>query len=242
MQSLSIVLPAYNEKDNLGTAVREAVRVGRLMAPEVEVVVVDDASVDGTGALADRLAEEIPELRGLHHVANRGLGGALQTGFAAASKEWVFYTDSDLPIRMDDALGALPLTEQADAVLGWRRSRPESWRREANSRIYNWMVRTAFRLQVRDVNFAFKLFKRSYLERMSLRAEGSFIDAELILELRRTGARFAEMGLDYCPRVAGVSTLGGFKVVPRMLWEMVKYRLRRPGRRATAVAAACDVE
>lgn len=241
MQSLSIVLPAYNEKDNLATAVREAVRVGKLMAPQVEVIVVDDASTDGTGALADRLALEIPELRVLDHVANRGLGGALQTGFAAATGEWILYTDSDLPIRMDDALEALPLAERADAVVGWRRSRPESWRREVNSRLYNWMVRTFFGLRVRDINFAFKVFRRSFLERMSLRAEGSFIDAELLLELRRTGARFAEMGLDYYPRVAGVSTIGGLKVVPRMLWEMAKYRVRRPGRRATAEAAARHV-
>lgn len=233
MQSLSIVLPAYNERENLSAAVHEAVRVGKQMASEVEVIVVDDASTDGTGALADRLAGEIPELRVLHHVVNRGLGGALRTGFAAASGEWVLYTDSDLPIRMDDALEALPLTEQADAVIGWRRSRSESWRRELNSRIYNWMVRTCFRLHVRDVNFAFKLFRRSYVSRMDLRAEGSFIDAELLLELRRTGARFAELGLDYYPRVAGVSTLGGLKVVPRMLLEMTKYRLRRP-RRGTA--------
>jgi glycosyltransferase involved in cell wall biosynthesis len=238
MQSLSIVLPAYNEKDNLATAVREAVRVGKLMASEVEVIVVDDASIDGTGALADRLALEVPELQVLHHVINRGLGGALQTGFSAASKEWILYTDSDLPIRMDDALEALPLTEEADAVLGWRRSRSESWRRELNSRIYNWMMRTFFRLHVRDINFAFKLFRRSFLRSMTLRAEGSFIDAELLLELRRTGARFAELGLDYYPRVAGVSTIGGLKVVPRMMWEMVKYRLRRPGRRATAVQIA----
>ena len=237
IDSLSIVLPAYNERDNLSSAVSEAVRVGQVMAGQVEVIVVDDASLDGTGALADRLEREIPELLVLHHVLNRGLGGALQTGFAAATKQWILYIDSDLPIRMDDALEAVPLTDQADAVIGWRRSRAESWRREVNSRIYNGMVRTFFGLYVRDVNFAFKLFRRSFLSRMSLGAEGSFIDVELLLELRRTGARFVEMGLDYYPRVAGVSTIGGLKVVPRMLWEMIKYRVRRPGKRATARAA-----
>lgn len=232
MQSLSIVLPAYNERENLPTAVHEAVRVGKQMASEVEVIVVDDASTDGTGALADRLAGEVPELRVLHHAVNRGLGGALRTGFLAARGEWILYTDSDLPIRMDDALQALPLAEQADAIIGWRRSRSESWRRELNSRIYNWMVRTCFRLRVRDVNFALKLFRRSFLSRMDLRAEGSFIDAELLLELRRAGARFVEIGLDYYPRVAGVSTLGGLRVVPRMMVEMMTYRLRRRGSRA----------
>jgi len=241
MRSLTIVLPAYNEEQNLPTAVREAVRVGKLMAPETEVIVVDDASTDGTGAVADRLTREIPELRVLRHPTNRGLGGALRTGFAAAGKDWILYTDSDLPIRMDDALEALPLTERADVVLGWRRSRSESWRRELNSRLYNWMIRVCFGLRVRDINFAFKLFRRSFLSSLILRAEGSFIDAELLLELRRAGARFAELGLDYYPRVAGVSTLGGLRVVPRILWEMTRYRLRRAGRRSL-VCQPAEVE
>ena len=242
MQSLSVVLPAYNEEGNVATAVREAVRVGRVMAGEVEVVVVNDASTDGTGALADRLAREVPELRVVHHTANRGLGGALRTGFAAASKEWVLYTDSDLPIQMDDALEALPLTEQADVVAGWRRTRGESWRRELNSRLYNWMIRAFFGLRVRDVNFAFKLFRRSLLEKACLQAEGSFIDAELLLELRRAGGRFAELGLEYYPRQAGVSTIGGLKVVPRMLREMIKYRLRRGPCRVVPVRSESPAE
>ena len=204
MHSLSIVLPAYNEKDNLATAVSEAVRAGRLMAGEVEVIVVDDASTDGTGALADRLARDTPELKVLHHVVNRGLGGALQTGFAAATKEWVFYTDSDLPIQMDDALGAVPLTDHADAIVGWRKSRSESRRREVNSP----------HLQL-DGSYLFRPARPGHQLRLQdlppvvpephapAGPRGRSYDAELLLELRRVGARFAEMGLDYYPRVAG---------------------------------------
>ena len=230
IDSLSIVYPMYNEKDNIETAVLEALRVGRMMARELEVVVVDDASADGCGGIADRLADQHPEVVVVHHTRNRKLGGALKTGFATATKDWVLYMDSDLPIKMDDALQALPLADNADIVIGWRKSRAESWRREVMSKAYNRIIRTFFGLRVRDVNFAFKLFKRSFIDRILLTSEGSFIDAELLLEMQREGARLAELGMDYYPRVAGVSTLAGNRIVLVILLEMFRYRLEAHGK------------
>ena len=166
LESLSIVYPMYNEKDNIETAVSEALRIGYQMAPLVEVVVVDDASTDGCGEIADRLAREHPEVQIVHHPCNRKLGGALRSGFAAARHAWILYMDSDLPIKMDDALQALPLAENADIVIAWRISRAESKRREVMSWVYNRLIRWGMGLRVRDVNFAFKLFKRSYYQKI----------------------------------------------------------------------------
>ena len=232
IHSLSIVFPMYNEKDNIEKAVTEALWVGYQIAPEVQVVVVDDASADGSGGIADRLADEHPELVVIHHPQNRKLGGALKTGFAAATKEWVLYMDSDLPISMRDVLRAVPLAEDADVVIGWRKSRAESWRREVMSKVYNRLIRRLFKLRVRDVNFAFKLFRRALLERILLTSEGSFIDAELLLEMKREGARFVEVGMDYYPRVAGVSTLASTSVVLKILSEMIRYRFEAYGKTA----------
>jgi glycosyltransferase involved in cell wall biosynthesis len=220
----------YNERDNIREAVDEAIRVGHIITDDVEVIVVDDASTDGSGRFADELALDRPEMRVIHHPRNRKLGGALKTGFGAVTKEWVLYMDSDLPIRTDDALAAVPLTEQADIVIGWRKSRAESWKRECMSKVYNWLIRRAFDLHVRDVNFAFKLFRASFLERIILTSEGSFIDAELLLEMQREGARFAQLGFDYHPRVAGVSTLASGGVVLKILSEMIGYRLEAYGK------------
>ena len=230
ISSLSIVLPMYNERENIELAASEAVRVGHLMAPELEVIVVDDASTDGSGALVDTMAAQWPELRVVRHPINRKLGGALKTGFAAATKEWILYIDSDLPIRMDDARQAIPLAEDADIVIGWRKSRAESLRREFMSWVYNRLIRVLFKLRVKDVNFAFKLFRRSFLDRIILTSEGSFIDAELLLEMKREGALLAEMGMDYYPRAAGVSTLASGGVVLKILREMIRYRREAYGR------------
>jgi glycosyltransferase involved in cell wall biosynthesis len=222
----------YNERENIPIAVSEALRVGYRIAPELEIVIVDDASTDGCGEIADQLALDHPEVRVRHHPVNRKLGGALKTGFAAATKEWVLYIDSDLPIRMDDALNAIPLTEEADVIIGWRKSRAESWRRTVMSGIYNWMIRGLFDLHVRDVNFAFKLVRRELLDRILLTSEGSFIDAELLLEMKRIGAQITEIGMDYYPRVAGVSTLASNHVIFVILGEMFRYRMEAHGRTA----------
>ena len=224
LTSLSIVYPMYNEEENIATAVSEALRVGYQMAPQLEIVIVNDASTDRCGEIADELAREHPEVLVVHHPRNRKLGGALRSGFGASHHEWILYMDSDLPIKMDDALQALPLAENADMVIAWRISRAESKRREVMSWVYNRLIRWGFGLRVRDVNFAFKLFKRSFYQQIQLCSEGSFIDAELLLEMNRVGARLAELPMNYYPRVAGVSTLSSWGVVGKILQEMTLYR------------------
>ena len=234
LPSLSFVFPMYNEIGNIETCVSEALRVGRKITDSLEIVVVDDASTDGCGALADTLALAHPEIKVIHHAKNRKLGGSLRTGFAAATKDWVLYIDSDLPIQMDDALAAIPLTQNADMVIGNRQGRAEGPKREIMSWVYNRLIRVLFGLSVRDVNFAFKLFRRSILEQITLASEGSFIDAELLIETHNAGFTIAEIPLRYYERVAGVSTLASGSVVVKILGEMADYRRaakKRPARK-----------
>ncbi len=224
LPSLSFVFPMYNEIGNIEDCVAQALATGRKITSNLEIVVVDDASTDGCGALADRLALIHPELKVLHHAKNRKLGGALRTGFAAATKEWVLYIDSDLPIDMDEALRAVPLTAEADMVIGNRQGRAEGLKREVMSFTYNRLIRYLFGLNVRDVNFAFKMFRRVILDQITLQSEGSFIDAELLVETHKAGFTIAEIPIQYHPRVAGVSTLASSSVVRTILRELWSYR------------------
>jgi glycosyltransferase involved in cell wall biosynthesis len=233
LPSLSFVFPMYNELGNIERCVTWAIDVGHKMADDLEIVVVDDASTDGSGALADRLADEHGELRVIHHVVNRKLGGAIKTGLANASKDWVLYIDSDLPIDLNESLRAVsPALEGADLVIGWRRNRSEGIKREIMSWVYNRIIRSLFGLKVIDVNFAFKMIRRDVLRYITLDSEGSFIDAELLIRARRLGATIAEIGLDYYPRTAGVSTLASMSVVMKIFEEMWSFAKRRPVRRA----------
>jgi len=227
VDSLSFVFPMYNEEENIERMVAATLAVAPKLAKRYELVIVDDASSDGCGKIADRLAVEHPEVRVIHHEVNRKLGGTLRTGFKAAKNDWILYIDSDLPIDMGSVPPAFSLTANADMVIGYRMNRNEGLRRAVMSWCYNRLIRLLFGLRVRDVNFSFKLFRRKILDEVRLFSEGSFIDAELLIETARRGYRIREHGFMYYPRTKGESTLAGPGIVMKILAEMNGYRRRR---------------
>lgn len=226
--SFTIFFPMWNEED----LIVRAVSAGRELCERLqrsgqiedfELLVIDDASTDGTGKLADELADEDPAVRVIHHETNRKLGGALKTGFANARGDLVLYTDADLPFDMRDVEKALRLMRvyEADIVSPYRLDRTaEGPRRTVYSFAYNHLVRWAFGLRLRDVNFAFKLIRRRVLDHVTLESEGSFIDVELLANAQRRGFRIIQFGVDYFPRTRGVSTLSSPSVIRKMLLEM----------------------
>jgi glycosyltransferase involved in cell wall biosynthesis len=213
----------YNEEAYARRAVAAARAALETAIPDWEIVIVDDASTDGTAALADALAREDPRVRVVHNPRNRRLGGALRAGYAAATKDLVFYTDADLPVDLEVLPRAVRLLEyqQADIVAAYRFDRTsEGLVRALYTFTYNHLIRTLFGLRVRDVNFAFKLFRRSVLEKFTLTSEGSFIDAEFLLRARKAGCVIIQIGLDYFPRTRGTSTLGSVPVILSILRDM----------------------
>ena len=224
MSSITIVFPMYNEEAYARRAV-EAARSALTAAgiTDWEIVIVDDASTDGTPALAEAMAREDSRVRVVHNPVNRRLGGALRAGYAAATKDLVFYTDADLPVDLAELPRAIRLLEyqQADVVAAYRFDRTsEGLVRALYTLCYNHLVRTLFGLRVRDVNFAFKLFRRSILEKFTLTSEGSFIDAEFLLRARKAGCVIIQIGLDYFPRTRGTSTLASVPVIFAILRDM----------------------
>jgi glycosyltransferase involved in cell wall biosynthesis len=233
--SISVVIPMYNEAESIEAAVAAARAALEAAGADYEIVIVDDASTDGSAALVEALASRDARIRLLRHARNRTLGGALRTGFGAAANELVLYTDADLPVDLQVLPRALALLDEsgADLLLGYRLNPGAAGaRRAVYTRAYNALVRSVFGLPVRDVNFAFKLFRRRLLGSMTLRSEGSFIDAELLLRAREAGARFVELGVPYRPRTRGRSTLASPGVILKLLRELIAYRreLRRAER------------
>ncbi|MBI4830411.1 MAG: glycosyltransferase family 2 protein [Candidatus Lindowbacteria bacterium] len=224
---ISVVMPAYNEKDNIERAVNSALKVLKDSSDDFEIVVVDDASADGTGKMLDEMASSIPALKVIHHDRNYKFGRTVRDGIAAAGKELVFITDSDNPIDMEDMKKAIPLMREYDFVNGRRLTREPSVKRIIYTAVYNFMIRTIFRLDVRDVNFSYKMVRRGLLQKLDLRSEGSFIDAEMLIEAKRRGARIKEIDIMYYPRVLGESTLASPSIIVKILYEMSKYILRR---------------
>jgi len=221
--SLSVVVPMYNEEAYVDRAVTAARGVLEEMGCEWEIVIVDDASTDGTARRAEALAAADARVRVIHNAVNRRLGGTLRAGYGAARKELIFYTDADLPVDLGQLPRAVRLLEyqQADLLAGYRFDRTsEGLHRAVYTIGYHVLIRLLFGLRIRDVNFAFKLFRRSLLQRFELRSEGSFIDAELLLRARKAGAVMIQMGLDYFPRTRGRSQLSSLGVIAAILREM----------------------
>jgi glycosyltransferase involved in cell wall biosynthesis len=218
----------WNEEEYIERALdaaREA--CGSLIAAgeigDYELLVIDDASTDRTGAIADAIAAADRRVRVVHHPKNRKLGGSLKTGFAEARGDLVLYTDADLPFDMDELQKACRLMRhyEADILSAYRFDRTgEGYVRVIYSTIYNILVRVLFGVRIRDINFAFKLCRRRVLDEIELVSEGSFIDAELVIRTIRSGGKVVQFGVDYFPRTRGVSTLSSPAVIVKILREM----------------------
>jgi glycosyltransferase involved in cell wall biosynthesis len=222
--TLSLVIPMYNEEATIEHAIGCAVAALERHTREYEILIVDDASLDASAAVVARLAEADSSIRLIRHEENRKLGGALKSGFAAATKELVLYMDADLPFD-PDALGrairAMDVT-RADVIAGYRFDRTtEGFKRTTYSYLYNALIGILFGWPHRDINFSFKLMKREVLEAVELRAEGSLIDAELIVKARNLGFTIQQLGLDYFPRTRGASTLSSPGVILKIFRELV---------------------
>ena len=226
--SLTIFYPMWNEEESMARAVAAAVEAADDLVDEGEigsydVLIIDDASTDATGAMADAMAADDPRVSVVHHPVNRGLGGSLRSGFAHATGELVLYTDADLPFDMAEVAKAVRLLRiyDADIVSAYRFDRTgEGARRLLYSYAYNHLVQAVFGLRMRDMNFAFKLVRRTVLDHVELRSEGSFIDVELLARAQKMGFSIVQFGVDYFPRTRGISTLSSNAVIATILREM----------------------
>jgi glycosyltransferase involved in cell wall biosynthesis len=227
--SISAVLPAYNEEANLERAVRGLATVLQEVTRESEIIVVDDGSRDGTSALLSELSQYVPALRVISHPVNRGYGAAVRSGFAAARLEWVFMMDADNQFDPAQLRLLLAKSENADIVAGYRRKRQDPLARRLNAWAFFSLVSVLFGRLATDVNCAFKLIRRSLLEKLDLRSEGALINAELLVGARKRRARIVEVAVEHFPRTAGRQTGANPRVVVRAFRELFKFwrRIRR---------------
>lgn len=214
------MLPAFNEEENILTALESTVAVASLHCSEYEIVVVDDGSTDRTAELVLRAADRLPEVRLIRHPTNLGYGQALRSGFDAARLDFVFYTDSDNQFDMNEFPLLLGWADQADVVAGYRKVRQDPFMRRANAWAWNRLVRALFFVPVRDVDCAFKLYRRAPLAAIEVESRGAMIDTEIMVKLARRGSTIMEVGVTHLPRTAGTARGAKPKVILRALREV----------------------
>jgi glycosyltransferase involved in cell wall biosynthesis len=228
MDSLSIVLPAYNEEKNVAAAVAAVSEVAQTLGREYEILVVNDGSKDNTGQIVRDLEPQVPGLRLVEHYPNRGYGGALKAGFEAATKDLIAFIPADNQFvfsEVSDLLEALE-QEQADIVCGYRHDRQDPLIRRMNALGWNTVVRLLFGYLSRDIDCGFKLFRREVLDRVQIESNGAMIDTEFLAGAKARGLRIAEVPVTHLPRTAGEPTGANLAVIVKAFRDLLRFRLR----------------
>ena len=221
--SISAVLPAYNEEAIIERTVRHVAGVLSGLTERYEVVVVNDGSRDRTAAVLAALAEQEPELplRVVTHETNRGYGAALASGFDAAREELIFLTDGDKQFDVAELATFLAaMGDGTDLAIGWRRKRADPPLRLLNAWGWKLLVNGLFGYTARDIDCAFKLFRRSVWESLTVHARGATFSAELLIKARRLDFATIELPVSHFPRTAGSPTGARPEVIVRAFREL----------------------
>jgi glycosyltransferase involved in cell wall biosynthesis len=218
---ITAFFPCYDDAPTIGGLVERVAGVLEELGIDYEVIVVDDGSSDDSVARLRSLQERVPRLRIVEHGTNRGYGGALLSGFAHATREWVFYTDGDGQYDPAEIRGMIAcMGDDVDIVQGWKMRRNDPWPRRLIGRLYHHGVRLLFALPVRDTDCDFRLIRRSLVERVHLEHSSGVICVEMLRKFGTAGARFVEVPVHHYPRLHGRSQFFRFSRVARSLGDL----------------------
>lgn len=205
IDEISVVIPAYNEVENIERVVREIIDTLERLFPKYELIVVDDGSTDGTDRVIRNLSLSCRNLKLISFECNKGYGVALREGFKRASNKFIFYTDSDGQYDIREIESIMPLMNGCDMVAGFRIKREDNIVRRLHSKVYNRFTSLYLGLNLRDINCSFKLFKREIIDMIDLRSNGFSIDAELVWKTIHSGFRVCQQGVGHRKRDKGSS-------------------------------------
>jgi glycosyltransferase involved in cell wall biosynthesis len=227
MPSISLVLPAYNEADNIEPMIAEATPALEANASEYEIIVVDDGSADETAAVTRRLMETHPHVRLVQHPVNQGCGAAVISGFTGAEKDWIFYTDADRQFVLNELESFVPFMDRADLIAGYRAPRRDPFLRVLYGKGWSMLCTLLFGYTVRDVDCGFKLFRREIIQALApqIASRGATFSIEWLVRAKRAGYRFVELPVSHRPRVAGSQTGANIHVITRAFRELMRFRL-----------------
>ena len=235
LSGLTVFLPAHNEEGNLERVVKGFCAELPREADNYELVIVDDGSRDRTGEIADRIATSNRHVKVVHHLVNRGYGGAVISGIRAATLPYVLLCDGDGQFDPADVKLLAARIGNHDVVAGRRMKRADPFMRRLNGKAWTILVRILFGLRVSDIDCGFKLFRCESLKELELHAHGAMISTELMARLAGRGARICEVDVRHLPRLQGEQSGNSLKVVLRAFRELlVLYRDLRSAREGKA--------
>jgi glycosyltransferase involved in cell wall biosynthesis len=223
--SLTVVVPAYDEAGSLEAVVRQVAAHLRFDPGEDEIVVVDDGSRDGTGELAEALARSLPFLRVVRHERNLGSGAAILSGIAAARCDLVMYVPADGQFHLPEINAFREAMKGADIVIGARMRRSDySWFRRLSSRVFIVLVDALFDQSFRDVNWV-HMWRRRIFDVVEPRSRGVFLLEEILVRAARRGFVVQEIQSFYIPRRTGKAKGSHPATILKTIYEMAAFWL-----------------
>lgn len=219
---LSALMPAYNEEDGLPAVLAESVETLNEICEVWELVIVDDGSTDRTPEILREWSGREPRIRVVTQETNQGYSKALARGFGSCRYATIFYTDADAQFDLHEIVKLYPLLAEHDMVAGYRIDRQDSRIRSLTSAVFNILQGWVLGIRVRDVNCAFKLFRRSFFEKVHLTSDGFLVDAELYARAKRNGLSWTQVGVRHRAREHGSTTVrvGTITETLRELWAL----------------------
>ena len=224
VKSLSVILPAFNEEANIRAVVEDAYRNIPKFAPIFEIIMVNDGSKDRTGEICDRLAEELSNVRVVHHVRNCGYGAALKSGIERARYGLIFFTDADGQFDLKEVAALLEQTDAYDIVAGYRARRQDPPHRLLFAWGWNILVRLVLGIRIRDIDCAFKAFNRRVFNSIQIQSVGAMVNTEIFAQASKFGMTVKEVRVSHFPRRHGKPTGSKFAVISKAFRELIKMR------------------
>jgi glycosyltransferase involved in cell wall biosynthesis len=230
--SLSVIYPAYNEELNIRGTIQQSLDALHPRLDEFEILIIDDASKDQTGAIADELARQHSEITVLHNAINKGQGECLRVAFRQARHEWVIHNAMDYPFDLRDLDMILPLTQDADIIVAARKSRSGySPYRKLASAVNLFLLNLLFGLGLHDYNFV-QLYRKDVLNSVPVETNSTaFLTPEILIRAHDLGFRIREVEVEYHPRERGAATSGNPRVVLKSIRDMLRFWLKYRSRR-----------
>jgi glycosyltransferase involved in cell wall biosynthesis len=222
VRAVSAFFPCYNDEHSIATMVTDVRAALADSVDDFEIIVVDDGSADHSVDVLTALQAEVPELRVVRHETNRGYGGALLSGFAAATRPWVFYTDGDAQYDASEITRCIAaVSPGVDVVQGYKVGRGDPWYRKVIGRAYHHTVKVLFQLHVRDTDCDFRLIRKDLLDRVELSSTSGVICVEMMRGFEQAGATFVEVGVSHHARPHGRSQFFRIPAIARSARQLM---------------------
>lgn len=225
LSSLTIFFPCYNDGGTIATMIIRGMQVGQAVADDFEILVINDGSQDDSALILEEMARLYPvRVRCMHETRPSGYGGVLRKGFASARKDWIFYTDGDAQYDPRE-LSVLVDTLDAgtDMVNGYKIKRRDPIHRVWIGLAYQYFVKLAFGLVIRDVDCDFRLLRRSIFDKVHLESQSGTITFEMVKKIQDAGFKIAEAPVNHYYRQYGVSQFFNLRRVLRTLFDLLHW-------------------